>query len=32
MLDDMWSIQGPHFLNCNCAYGCPCQYYTPDKR
>jgi hypothetical protein len=32
MPDDTWSIQGPHFLNCNCAYGCPCQYYTPDKR
>jgi hypothetical protein len=21
-----WSIQGPHFMNCNCAYGCPCQF------
>lgn len=21
-----WSIQGPHMANCNCAYGCPCQF------
>ena len=21
-----WSIEGPHFANCNCDYGCPCQY------
>ncbi|MFQ5937151.1 MAG: DUF1326 domain-containing protein [Acidiferrobacterales bacterium] len=21
-----WSIKGPHFLNCNCDYGCPCQF------
>ena len=21
-----WSIKGPHFANCNCNYGCPCQY------
>ena len=21
-----WSIQGPHFANCNCDYGCPCQF------
>ena len=21
-----WSIEGPHFANCNCAYGCPCQF------
>jgi hypothetical protein len=21
-----WRIEGPHFVNCNCAYGCPCQY------
>ena len=21
-----WSIQGPHFVNCNCDYGCPCQF------
>ncbi|MBI4082375.1 MAG: DUF1326 domain-containing protein [Candidatus Lambdaproteobacteria bacterium] len=21
-----WSIEGTHLTNCNCAYGCPCQY------
>lgn len=21
-----WKIEGPHFINCNCDYGCPCQY------
>ena len=21
-----WSIEGPHFMNCNCDYGCPCQF------
>jgi len=21
-----WSVKGPHFLNCNCDYGCPCQF------
>ena len=21
-----WSIKGPHFANCNCDYGCPCQF------
>lgn len=21
-----WRIEGPHFINCNCDYGCPCQY------
>lgn len=22
-----WSIEGPHFVNCNCDYGCPCQFW-----
>lgn len=22
----IWSIEGPHFANCNCDYGCPCQF------
>lgn len=26
MADMSWSIKGPHFVNCNCAYGCPCQF------
>jgi hypothetical protein len=21
-----WSIKGPHVVNCNCDYGCPCQF------
>ncbi len=21
-----WSIKGPHFMSCNCAYGCPCKF------
>lgn len=21
-----WSIKGPHVMNCNCDYGCPCQF------
>lgn len=21
-----WRIEGPHFINCNCDYGCPCQF------
>jgi len=27
MTDGTWSIEGPHFLNCNCDYGCPCQFW-----
>ena len=21
-----WSMRGPEFMNCNCDYGCPCQF------
>lgn len=21
-----WSIRGPHVVNCNCEFGCPCQF------
>ena len=21
-----WSVEGPHAVNCNCDYGCPCQF------
>ena len=21
-----WSFKGLHFANCNCDYGCPCQF------
>jgi hypothetical protein len=23
---DQWMIRGPEFINCNCAWGCPCQF------
>ena len=26
MTELAWSIKGTHFVNCNCDYGCPCQY------
>jgi hypothetical protein len=26
MSERNWSIKGPHFVNCNCNYGCPCQF------
>jgi hypothetical protein len=28
MSDATWSIRGPHFVNCNCDYGCPCQFWA----
>ena len=24
-----WSMKGPEMMNCNCAYGCPCQFNAP---
>jgi hypothetical protein len=26
MPDAKWTIKGKEFVNCNCAYGCPCQF------
>lgn len=26
MTDTPWTIKGREFSNCNCAYGCPCQF------
>ena len=26
MVDTQWTIHGREFVNCNCAYGCPCQF------
>jgi hypothetical protein len=26
MTQIQWSIEGPHVVNCNCAFGCPCQF------
>lgn len=28
-MDDKWMIRGRAFANCNCAYGCPCQFNSP---
>jgi len=26
MIDVQWTIKAREFVNCNCAYGCPCQF------
>jgi hypothetical protein len=26
MTDAKWTIKGREFVNCNCSYGCPCQF------
>ena len=26
MADTKWTINAREFVNCNCAYGCPCQF------
>ena len=26
---DKWMIRGVEYTNCNCAYGCPCQFGSP---
>jgi hypothetical protein len=26
MSDTKWTIEGKEFINCNCSYGCPCQF------
>jgi hypothetical protein len=26
MADTQWMIKGREFVNCNCSYGCPCQF------
>ncbi len=26
MTDTNWTIKGREFVNCNCSYGCPCQF------
>jgi hypothetical protein len=31
MANPAWSIEGPHFINCNCDYGCPCQFNALPK-
>jgi hypothetical protein len=27
---DQWMIRGNEFANCNCAFGCPCQFNSPS--
>jgi hypothetical protein len=29
IVSDRWMLRGPQFGNCNCAYGCPCQFGSP---
>jgi hypothetical protein len=29
-VSDVWMLRGPSFVNCNCAYGCPCQFGSPS--
>lgn len=28
-MSDKWMIKAREFANCNCAYGCPCQFNSP---
>jgi hypothetical protein len=28
-MSDRWMIRGTQFANCNCAWGCPCQFNAP---
>lgn len=28
-MTDRWTIRGTQFANCNCAWGCPCQFNSP---
>jgi hypothetical protein len=27
---DQWMLEGAEFSNCNCAWGCPCQFNSPS--
>lgn len=27
---DKWMLRGVEYTNCNCAYGCPCQFNSPS--
>ncbi len=29
-MNDKWMIRGAEFANCNCAWGCPCQFNSPS--
>jgi hypothetical protein len=28
-MQDQWTLRGAEFANCNCAWGCPCQFNAP---
>ena len=28
-MPDQWMLRGTQFANCNCAWGCPCQFNAP---
>jgi len=28
-MPDRWMLRGTNYVNCNCAYGCPCQFGSP---
>lgn len=29
-MEDHWEIRGLEYVNCNCAWGCPCQFNSPS--
>jgi hypothetical protein len=29
-MSDRWMLRGTQFANCNCAWGCPCQFNSPS--
>lgn len=29
IMSDRWTLHGVEFSNCNCDYGCPCQFNAP---
>ena len=29
-MTDKWMLKGTEFSNCNCAFGCPCQFHSPS--
>lgn len=31
-MKDQWMLRGSEFSNCNCAFGCPCQFNSPSTR
>ena len=31
-MSDHWMIRGQQFANCNCAWGCPCQFNSPTTQ